>query len=194
MVEVLGLALAGLVGKADGAGARLLVAARLVEAHLSLFPHADHQQVQVPGLLVELGAVGRHELLRDGAVRDVDVLFLDVHLVQERLMEPVVAALELVLGGGVILVDGNDFHVPERDRTGLVTAGEFVVQGRGGGAGGKTQAEQASFRAGLDGVHDEVRHGVGGGSGLGIDLGPDLFIVVQDALREILLDQATLVR
>ena len=162
--------------------------------NLAVLADADHQQVQVPGLLVELGAVLGDELLGDRAVGDVDVLLADVHLVQQHFVEAVVAALERVLGGRIVFVDGDDLHVPEGNQPGLVAAGEFVVQGGGGGAGGQAQAEQPPFRRGLDGVDHEVGHRVGSGPGFGVDLGPDFFIVVQDALREILLDQASLVR
>ena len=105
-----------------------------------------------------------------------------------------VAALDRVLGGRVVLVDGDDLDVPERDEPGLVAAGEFVVQGGRGGPGREAQAEQPPFRGGLDGVDHEVGHRIGGGPGFGIDLGPNFFIVVQDALRKVLLDQAPLIR
>ena len=160
----------------------------------SLLPAADHQQVQVPGLLVEFGAVLGHVLLGDGAVGDVDILLADVHLVQQHFVEAVVAALQCVLGGRVILVNRDDLDIPEGNQSGLVAAGEFVVQGCRRGAGRQAQAEQPPFRRGLDGVDHEVRHRVGCGPGFCVDLGPDFFIVVEDALGEILLDQAAFVR
>ena len=194
VVEVPGLTLAGLIGEAHGAGAGLFVAAGLVEADLAFFAHADYEKVQVAGLLVELGAVAGDELLRDGSVGDVDVLFLDIDLVQQGLVKPVIAALERVGGGRIVFVDGDDFHVLERDLAGLVAAGEFIVQGRGGGAGREAEAEQTPFRIGFDGVDDQIGDSIRSGAGLRVDLRPDFFIIVKDALGKIFFDQASFVR
>ena len=109
-------------------------------------------------------------------------------------MKPVIAALERVGGRRIVLVDGNDFHVLERDLSGLIAAGEFIVQGRGSGAGREAEAEQAPFRSGFDGVDDEVGDSIGSGTGLRVDLRPDFFIIVQDALGKIFFDQASFVR
>ena len=93
MVEKPRLALAGAVRQTDRTGARLLVAAALVETHLARFTHAHDQQVESAGQLVKLGAKRRELLLRHGAVRNMDVFRADVHLIQQRLVQTAVAAL-----------------------------------------------------------------------------------------------------
>ena len=109
-------------------------------------------------------------------------------------MKPVIAALERVGGGRIVFVDGDDFHVLERDLAGLVAAGEFIVQGRGGGAGREAEAEQTPFRIGFDGVDDQIGDSIRSGAGLRVDLRPDFFIIVKDALGKIFFDQASFVR
>ena len=113
MVEVLGLPLPGVVGKADGAGAGLDVRAGLVEAHLALFTYAYHKEVKVTCNSVELNAVVAHLVLRNGSVRDMDVFLQDIHLVKEGLVDGVVAALEFISGSGIVLVNCYYLNVLE---------------------------------------------------------------------------------
>ena len=160
MVEVAGLALAGSVGEAYHAGVGLLVGAGFVEAYLALFADTDDQQVHPAGNLVIFGAVLRQLFRGNGTVRDVDVFLFDVHQVQQGLVKTVVAALGFLLGGRVVLVDGDDFHVLEGNETGLIAAGQLIVQGDGGRTRGETQAEQTVL-VGVDGFYDDVCDGVG---------------------------------
>ena len=192
VAEVARLALAGAVGEPHGAGARLLVAASFVEADLPLFADADDQQIQPARELVERGAVVGHFRLRDGPVRDVDILREDVHLVQERLVEAVVAALQLVRGGRVVFVDRDHLDVPEGHLTRLVAAQQLLIEQGRRDAGRQAEPEQPAL-AGLDPRDDHVRHGQRRRPGLRIDIRPDLLVVVQDAGGQVLFDQAAFV-
>ena len=193
VVEVFALAFAGVVGEADGAGARLFIGPGLVEAHLPLFTYAYHQQVQSAGQGVEAGAVGAQLFRLHGAVRDVDVLLEDVHFVQQGLVDEVVAALGFVLGGGVVFVNGDHLHVLERHFSGLVATGQFVVQRRGSGARGKTQTEQAVL-VGIDGIYDEIRNGIGRRTGFRVHVRPYFLVRMENARRQVLFNEPTFVR
>ena len=160
MVEVLCLPLTGVVGKTHGTGAGLDVGACLIEAHLTLFTYADHKEVKVAGDGIELDAVVAYFILRDGAVRDVDVLLQDVNLVQECLMYGVVAALEFVAGSGIILIDCDNLYVLEGNLACLIAACEFIVKGCGSGAGCETKTEK-TFLLVLDSILNDVCYSVG---------------------------------
>ncbi len=192
-IEVGRLALAGVVGEAYGAGAGFLIGAGLVEAHLALFAHANHQQVQVAGQRVKLGAVFSQFLRGNGAVRDVDVFLEDVYLVQQALVQTVVAALGTTGRRRIIFIDGDYLHVLERDFTGLVAAGQFIVQGHGSGSCGESQTEQTVFVC-LDSVTDNVGNGVGSRAGFRINVGPDFLVGVENSSRQVLVDEPAFVR
>ena len=61
----------------------------------------------------------------------MNVLVENIHLVDEGVVELVVAALKLILGGRIILVDGNDFNFLERNQAGGAAASQLVIQGNG---------------------------------------------------------------
>ena len=192
VVEKTRLPLAGAVRQADRTGARLLVASALVETHLAPFAHAHDQQVKSAGQSVEFGAIRRKPLLRNGTVRNMDVLRADINLVQQRLMQAPVAALQRIRRGRVVFVNGNHLHVLEGEFSGLAAAGKFFIKRHRGGSRGQSQPEKPALAA-LDGGGHEVRHGFRGRPGFRIDVRPDLLVIVQDAAREILFNQGALV-
>ena len=104
-VEVLGLALAGLIGQHHHAGMTAGRRAGLVETHLTICTDTDYQQVDMAGQGVEAGAVFGNLVRRNGSVRDVDVLLGDVHQVQERIVQQAVAALGRIGRRGVVFID-----------------------------------------------------------------------------------------
>ena len=108
-------------------------------------------------------------------------------------MQTVVAALGATGRRRIILVNGNDFHVLERDFTGLVAAGQFIVQGYGRGTGGESQAEQTVFVS-IDGIADNIGNGVRGGAGFRIYMGPDFLVGVENARRQVLVNEPAFVR
>ena len=169
------------------------VAAGFVEAQLAFLADADHQQVQAAGQFVEGRAIVGDFRLRNGPVGDVDVFREDVHLVDQRLVEAVVAALGFVAGRGVIFIDGDNLHVAERHLAGPEAARELFVERRRRDAGREAQAEPPA-RFLVDGRDDQVGHGRCGRPGFGVNVSPDLLVVVQNAAREVLLDQASFVR
>ncbi len=191
-VEIAGLTLAGAVGQAYHARTGLFIGAGLVEAHLALFADSNHQEVQVAGECVEAGAIVCQLLLGNGAVRQVDVLLADVHLVQQRFMDAVVAALCFLSGRGIVLVDGNHLHVLEGHIPGGATAGQLVVERRGRGACGEPQPEE-SVLVRIDGVHDEIGNGIRGRTGFRIDMRPNFFVGVQDTCRQVFFNKAAFV-
>ena len=192
-VEVGGLALAGVIGQAHGAGARLFVGTGFVETDLSFLTDADDQQVQVTGNAVKLGAVFREFLRRNGAVRDVDVFLQDVHLVQQGFVETVVTALGTACRGRIILVDGDNLHILERNLALFKATGKLVIQGFGGRAGGQAQTEQAVL-VGVDGIYDVVGNSKRGRVGIRIDIGPDFLIRVENSRRQVLVDEPAFIR
>ena len=121
--------------------ARLGVGARLVEANLAVLAHADNHQVDVAGGAVVRSAVLRNLVLGNRAVGNVDVLGQDVDVVEEILMDAVVAALLLARLDGVELVEAVDGHVAEADLALLVALYQLVVEAQRRAAGGQTQHE-----------------------------------------------------
>ena len=140
-----GLHLARVVGELYQARARLGVGTRLVEADLSLLAHADNHQVDPADALVEGCAVCRDALLGDGSIGDVDVFGLDVDVVEELLVDAVVAALLLRGADRVEFVEAVNGHVAEADQPLPVAAHQLAVESQRGAARGKPQHEELRF-------------------------------------------------
>jgi hypothetical protein len=124
----------------------------------------------------------------------VDILRKDVYLVEQRGMQAVVSALELVLRRRVILVDGEYLDVAERHLSGIAALRQLLVKGCGGGTRSEPETILVSFVAVTYGIYHEVGEGMRRLAGLGIDVRPDFLVVVQDAGGKILLYQAAFVR
>ena len=85
--------------------------------------------------LVEGFAILRKILLRYGSVGNMDVFLGNVNMVEERLVQPVVAALGLILGRRIILVYREHLYVLERHQSLVETAGQFIVERNRGDSG-----------------------------------------------------------
>ena len=133
------LQLARIVRELHQTGARLGVGAGLVEADLPLLAHADHDQVDLADHLVVGGAILRHAVEGDRTVGDMDILGQNVDLIEELLVNPVVAALLLGLADRIELVETKHGHVGEADFAPLVTLHQFVVETQRRAARRKTQ-------------------------------------------------------
>ena len=123
----------------------------------------------------------------------MDVLFQDVHLVEQRIVEQAVPALRFLAGRRVILVDGHDLYVAERHFSGLVAPRQFVVERGRRGAGGQSEAEQPAFGC-LDGIDDDIGHGIRSGVRIFIEMGPNFLVGMQDAFRQVFLDESAVIR
>jgi hypothetical protein len=123
----------------------------------------------------------------------MDILRKDVDLVEEGFMEQVVPALAVTPVGRIIFVDGDNFHVLERDFPVMATAGQFIVQGSRGIACCESQPEQA-VPVGVDGIYNQVGNFIRGRAGFREDIGPDFLVRVKNALRQVLVDEPAFVR
>ena len=191
-IEIPDLAAARVVRQADDAGAVFGHGAGFVEAYLAAFADTDDQQVEVARDFVEFRVVFGDFVAGDPAVQDVDILVEDIHLVEQGLVQLVVAALGSLRIGRVVFIDGNDFDVLERDFAGFVAAGQLVVKGQGRPACAQAQAVETAFRL-VDGFDDDVGHGVGGRMGVVVDVCPDFFVGVENAFRQVFFDETALV-
>lgn len=113
-VEITSLPLASIVRKQYCPCAALLGCASIVETDLASLPYADNEQIQAASLFIQLGAIIGNLVLLHTAIRNVDVLFLEVYLVQERLMQAPIPALSKILRYLIILVDGISLYILER--------------------------------------------------------------------------------
>ena len=123
----------------------------------------------------------------------MDVFLQDVHLVQQGLVDAVVAALGASGRIGIILVNGNHFHILERNLALFIAPGKLVIQGVGRRTGGQAQTEQAVLVA-VDGIYDKIGNGKRGRVGIRIHIGPDFLIRVENSRRQVLADEPAFVR
>ena len=112
--EIPGLSFSGFVRQGNRACPAVFRSAGLIESQLSAFSYAYDQKVKPSGHLVEFGAIFRYDLPGNGPVRNVHILRLDIHHVEEYLVEPVVPVLQGIFLTGIVLIDGEHFHVLER--------------------------------------------------------------------------------
>ena len=159
--EELGLCLDGVEGELDEACLGAEEGAGLVEANLPLFTHADNHEVHLVFGFVAVSAAVLADLAEGhGAVGDVDVLGEDVDVVEELRVDAVVAAL-LVLGGdGVELVEAIHLHVAEADLAGHVADDQLAVEAEGRVARGEAEHEGTAGAGCLVG-HDGTDNFVG---------------------------------
>lgn len=198
------LDLARVVGELHQTGARACVGAGLVESDLSVLADADDHQVDLACRLIVGGAVFRYLVFGDRTVGNVDILGQDVDVVEELLVDAVVAALLLGRLDRVELVEAEDGDVAEADLSGLVAADQFVVESQRGAAGGQTQHEglhlvvDAVRRVGLLVVADRLDNGVShvlyAEILVFVDVRADLFVAMDDVARGRFRNQAPVFR
>ena len=137
------LHLAGIVGELHETRARTRVGTRLVEADLTVLADADDHEVDPRGGALVGVAVLRDSLLGDRAVGDVYVLGQDVDVVDELLVDAVVAALLLGRADRVEFVEAEYGHVAEADLALLVAFHQFAVKPQRRAARGQAEHEGA---------------------------------------------------
>ena len=196
-VEILGLALAAAVGKADDPGAALFRRSGFVETNLSVLSKTDYKEVEPPYGLVVFGAVFGDLVAGDGGIRDMDIFLRDVHMVEQLAEETAVAALGLVGAEGIVFVYGIDLDVGKGDEAFAVTAGQPLVEGNGRGAGGQAEAERAVLPCRLE-ISDRIDYDIGDtvarAGGVGIDFRRNFFKAVENAFGKVLFNQSAVLR
>ena len=113
-----------------------------VEGYVACQSHAQHHDVDASQLgyaFLVVVAVLHDILLWDGTVDVVDVALRHVDLAQEKFLEVAQAAVGLVLGDGVILIDGEDDDVMETQSLLLVHVYELAEEFLGGVASRESQ-------------------------------------------------------
>ena len=192
-VEITGLTLAAGVAEQHGAGAGTVGRSGFVETHLSLLAYADDEEVQLAGGLVEALAVGGHIFVRHGAVGDVDVLGLDVHVVQQFEVQVAVAALHVGGRRGIVLVYAVHLDILERDAPLAVIAGKHLIQRSRGGSCGQAKPEGAPrillFEF-LERLYDYVGQFTAALGRICINFSENLVISVKDIFRKIFGNQS----
>ena len=181
---------ARVVGELHQPCARTRVGARFVEAYLPVLADADDHQVDAAHRMVVRRAVLRNLLLGHRAVGNVHVFGQDVDVVEELLVDTVVAALLLGRFDGVELVEAVNGDVAEADEPLVVAFHQFAVEAQRGASRREAQHEglrllvdfvrtvQFVVRADcLDDVVGDVLHAF---VFVLIDPGEDLFVAVDD--------------
>ena len=134
----------------------------------------------------------------------MDILGQDVDVVEELLVDAVVAALLLGRLDRIEFVEAEDSDVAEADLAGLVAADQFVVESQRGAAGGQAEHEGLHFvvdtvrRVGLLVVADCLDNGVShilySEILVFVDVRADLFIAMDDIARGRFRNQASVFR
>ena len=166
------------------------VGTRFVEADLSVLADADNHQVDAAHRMVVRRAVLRNLVLGHRAVGNVHVLGQDVDVVEELLVDAVVAALLFGRPDRVELVEAVNGDVAETDEPLVVAFHQFAVETQRGASRREAQHEglrllvdlvrtvQFVVRADrLDDVVGDVLHAF---VFVLIDPGEDLFVAVDD--------------
>ena len=135
------LDLAGVVGELHQPRARTRVGTRFVEADLSVLAHADDHQVDAAHRMIVRRAVLRNLVLGHRAVGNVHVLGQDVDVVEELLVDAVVAALLFGRFDRVELVEAVHRDVAETDLPLLVALHQFAVETQRGAPRREAQHE-----------------------------------------------------
>ena len=132
---------AGVVGELYQPCARFGVGAGLVEADLSVLTHADDHQIDLAHRMVVRGAVLRNLVFGDRSVRNADVFGQNVDVVEEILVDAVVAAL--LFGGTyrIELVEAEYGYVAETHESLPVTLDQLAVESQRGTARRQSQHE-----------------------------------------------------
>ena len=193
-VEGSRLHLEGVVRKLHETRARTGVRTRLVEADLSVLADADNHQIDLAGGTVVGIAILRNLVLGDRSVGNVDVLGLDVDVVEELLVDAVVAALLLVRADRVELVETEYGHVAEADLPGLVASYQLVVEAQGRTSGGDAQHER--LRAGVcgDRADDRIGDMLHGRVLALVYARTDFLVAMENVARGQILDQTAVLR
>ena len=112
---------------------------------MSFFAHADDQQVEPVGFFVVIGTPGGHFFFGNVALGQADILFLDIHQVEQFLVDPAVAALGRFRIDWIVLVDGIHRDIRKRKLAGIVSGHQFPIEGKRCFAGGQAQTEKTVF-------------------------------------------------
>ena len=78
-------------------------------------------------------------LLRDGAVRDMDVLGPDVHMIEKRFLHPAAIAVKIVRRQAEVFVQVKGYDAGKIETSLLVHADQRAVDANGSRAGGQSQ-------------------------------------------------------
>src|SRR5690606_23096764 len=135
--------------------------ARLVEPDVAALADPEDLEVDPAGPFdggLVLPAVGFHLVARDVAARDVDVLRLDVHVLEEVLPHVPVEAVDAIRLHGVVLIEIERDDVGEVEALLAVQADQFAVYADRRGA--RREPEDgvlASGALGADERRDAIR-------------------------------------
>ena len=184
---------AGVVGQLHQPRARTGVGPRLVEADLPVLADANDHQVDAPYRVVVRSAVFRNAVLGNRTVGDVHVLGQDVDVVEELLVDAVVAALLFGRPDRVELVEAVNGDVPEADLPFVVAFHQFPVETQRRAARREAQHEGLRLLVDLVRAVDFVVHADRLDDVVGdvlhafvlvfVDLGVDLLVTMDDVAR-----------
>ena len=122
------------------------------------------------------------------------VLLFDIHIVKEFSVEPVVAALDGVAAVWVIFINGEHLDIGEGDLAFLELLCQVAVEGHRCGSCGQTEFERTRKSRPFvvfDGFDNNVCHLVASDVRVIGNLGGDLLVGMENALRQVLLNQST---
>ena len=72
----------------------------------------------------------------------MDILGLNVYQVEQILADTIAAALLLILGDGIELIDAEYFDISKRDLTCAITCSKLTIKTKWCATGGKTESER----------------------------------------------------
>ena len=116
------------------------LAARLIEADVSVAANAQQLEVRVPKGL-DVGVIGGALLSGVGghAVGHTGILGEDIHMIKQIALHEVAVALIVVGGQPFVLVQVDGADVLEAEDAGLAPVSQALVSADRGGAGGQAQ-------------------------------------------------------
>ena len=121
-------------------------------------------------------------------VRNVDILLLHIHKVEELVVQPAVAALAACICRRIVLVYAEYFHISEGHLPLIVQPDKLPVEGQRSGPGGKAQPENAP-RMFPDGRYDDFRNRSAGGFRIFEYLCRNLLVAVENIFRQAFFNQ-----
>ena len=126
--------------KVDAVGLQLKGFARLIEADMTIGADAQQLQVDAAQLVddtVVTGTLGGS--VQIGAVRQVGLGRVDIHLAEQVLIHEIPVALGMLLGQAAVLVQIDGGHLRKIDVALVVPVHQLCIRAHGGAAGRQTQ-------------------------------------------------------
>ena len=93
-----------------------------------MFAYTYDEKVHIQGRCIEVCAIFADFRRFHGSVRDVDILLLDVNQIYDFIVQTAVAALFCVRSCRIVLVNGENLDILERDFSFLIGIYQQVVQ------------------------------------------------------------------